>query len=161
VLFPGFTALDVYGPMEALTGLSYTTYLANLSLIADTLAPVSGYYVPWFTPVKGSYFGSAVVPTHTFANPPDLDVLIVPGGLGTRAPVPYLNTTIDYVRSAFPKIKYLITVCTGAGIAARAGVLDGKHATTNKRAWAQTTAWGPKVKWVAQARWTVDGNVCE
>jgi transcriptional regulator GlxA family with amidase domain len=63
------------------------------------------------------------------------------------------------VKERYSTLQYLITVCTGAGIAARAGVLDGKHATTNKRAWAETTALGPKVKWVAQARWVTDGNI--
>jgi len=50
-------------------------------------------------------------------------------------------------------------VCTGAGLAARAGLLDGKRATTNKATWALTTAFGPKVKWVPKARWVVDGKV--
>ncbi len=50
-------------------------------------------------------------------------------------------------------------MCNGAGLAARAGVLDGKRATTNKSVWARTIALGPKVKWVAEARWVTDGNV--
>jgi len=83
--------------------------------------------------------------------------LIVPGGLGTRSPS--LNSTIDYITTTYPKLRYLITVCTGAGLAAKAGVLDGRRATTNKSAWASTVALGPKVKWVPQARWVVDGNI--
>jgi transcriptional regulator GlxA family with amidase domain len=63
------------------------------------------------------------------------------------------------VRKVYPNVKTLITVCTGAVIAASAGVLDGKSATTNKRAWAFATAKGPKTNWIAKARWVVDGNV--
>jgi putative intracellular protease/amidase len=85
--------------------------------------------------------------------------LIIPGGIGSRAPAPLLNNTITLVKERYPTFQYLITVCTGAGIAARAGVLDGKHATTNKRAWDETTALGPKVKWIRQARWVTDGNI--
>lgn len=50
-------------------------------------------------------------------------------------------------------------MCTGSGLAARAGVLDGKRATTNKRAWSETTALGPRINWVAKARWVRDGKV--
>ena len=104
-----------------------------------------------------SSFGITVQPTHTFDNAPDLDVLIVPGGGGTRAPT--LNSTIAFVRDIYPKLDYLLTVCTGAGIAARAGLLDGRKATTNKAAWNQTTALRPQVNWVSHARWVVDGNI--
>jgi transcriptional regulator GlxA family with amidase domain len=99
------------------------------------------------------------VPTHTFQTAPPLDVLIVPGGIGSRGPPSFVDPIIAFVKERYPTLQYLITVCTGAGIAARAGVLDGKHATTNKRAWAETTALGPKVKWVPQARWVNDGNI--
>jgi transcriptional regulator GlxA family with amidase domain len=158
ILFPGVEALDVFGPLEALNLLSLTTYL-NLTLIAETLDPVSTHLPPWATNLVNATFAESVLPTHTFETAPDLGVLIVPGGPGTRAPSPILNSIIDFVASRYPSLQYLMTVCTGAGIAARAGVLDYKHATTNKKAWAQTTAWGPKVKWVAHARWVQDGNL--
>lgn len=58
-----------------------------------------------------------------------------------------LQSTIAFVKDQYPKVKYLITICTGAGIASRAGVLDGKCATSNKAAWATVLGWGPKVKW--------------
>ena len=129
----------------------------DLALISSNLDPVSTKpRSPSMNP-KNSTFFQSVVPTHTLEDAPDLDVLIVPGGLGTRAPD--LNTTIDYITATYPKLQYFLSVCTGAGLAARAGVLDGKRATTNKASWAGTIALGPKVKWVSRARWTVDGNV--
>jgi transcriptional regulator GlxA family with amidase domain len=106
----------------------------------------------------GSNFSESVLPTHTYANPPtNLDVLLVPGGAGTRAPD--LNSTIAYVKDVYPNLKYIISVCTGATILARAGILDGRRATTNKHAWAWATSTGPDVNWVPTARWVVDGNV--
>jgi putative intracellular protease/amidase len=105
-----------------------------------------------------SSFWYSINPTHTYANPPtDIDVLLIPGGAGAQ----FLNVTtqVDFVRETYPKVKYLITICTGAGIAARAGVLDGKSATTNKKAWAQVTGVGEKVRWRSPARWVRDGNV--
>jgi putative intracellular protease/amidase len=47
----------------------------------------------------------------------------------------------------------LAAVCNGAGLAARAGILDGHKATTNKQLWSVITALGPKTHWVAKARY--------
>ncbi|KAJ7150059.1 class I glutamine amidotransferase-like protein [Mycena crocata] len=156
VLFPAFQALDVFGPLDALNLLS-GKFPLNLSLIAASLDPVSTKPRTAAMNPKNSNFSESVVPTHTFADAPPLDVLIVPGGLGTRADD--LNETIAFVREAYPSLKYFISVCTGAGIAARAGILDNKDATTNKRAWNATTAWGLTTNWVTHARWVVDGNI--
>ncbi len=92
-----------------------------------------------------SSFFPTVVPTHTYADNPPIDVLLVPGGAASRSPD--LGPEIEYIRKIFPRLKYLITICTGAGIAAQAGVLDGYRATTNKAAWNTMVAMGPKVKW--------------
>ncbi|KAL2757515.1 hypothetical protein ACRALDRAFT_2099926 [Sodiomyces alcalophilus JCM 7366] len=157
VLFPAFQALDVFGPLDILNLFSLSQHM-NLYLIAPTLDPVSTAPVS-MNPMNSS-FSESVVPTHTFADPPpDLDVLFVPGGIGTRAPEPRLAEVIGYIRDVYPSLEYLISICTGAGLVARAGVLDGRNATTNKRAWAETVAHGPATNWIARARWVVDGNV--
>jgi len=155
VLFPTFQALDVFGPLDALNILA-RKYQMNLYIIAETLDPVTTK-PPAALDTSNSNFGESVLPTHTFETAPPLDVLIVPGGRGTRADS--VNSTIDFIKKSYPTVQYLITVCTGAGLAARAGVLDGKYATTNKLAWAETTILGPKVKWVSHARWVIDGNI--
>ena len=72
-------------------------------------------------------------------------MLLVPGGAAARSPD--LGTEIEFIRAVFPKLQYLITICTGAGIAAQAGVLDGRRATTNKAAWGVITAMGREVRW--------------
>lgn len=54
---------------------------------------------------------------------------------------------------------YVVTICTGSGVVARAGILDGKKATTNKIRFEFTEALRPQVNWVRQARWVVDGNI--
>jgi transcriptional regulator GlxA family with amidase domain len=131
----------------------------TLSIITPSLLdlPPTNWPVSPSMSQHNSSFGIGVIPTHNFSTAPALDVLLLHGGAATRAP--NLNSTFQFVRDRYPSLQYLITVCTGAGIAARAGVLDGKRATTNKRAWVQTTALGPKVKWVSHARWVVDGNI--
>ncbi|KAH7324528.1 class I glutamine amidotransferase-like protein [Stachybotrys elegans] len=159
---PGLYPLDVFGPLDMLNAFSLTQHM-NLSLIAATMDPVTTKLRNHN--VAQSNFGQSVMPTHTFANPPqDLDVLFVPGGPGTRAlnsPNPELRLTelLEYIRDVYPSLKYIVSVCTGAQLLARAGVLDGRNATTNKRAFVSTAALGPKTYWVAHARWVRDGNV--
>jgi transcriptional regulator GlxA family with amidase domain len=172
VLYPGFQALDVFGPLDALNFLSKVRPL-ELSIIAQTLDPVS-------TRLEGSdlTIGQSVVPTHTFDNAPDdIEVLLVPGGIGARK-LELTQPVVDFVKRTYPGLKFLLTVCTGSALTARAGVMDGKQATSNKRGfdWVsvhpgllslllhslkfrQVTTQGPKVRWVRQARWVTDGNV--
>jgi transcriptional regulator GlxA family with amidase domain len=89
---------------------------------------------------------------------PTIDVLLVPGGAGTRFP-DIIDPVIDFVERAFPSVKYIVSICNGAGVLARAGILDGKRATTNKILWDPTTALRKEVHWVREARWIADGNV--
>ncbi|KAG5636621.1 hypothetical protein H0H81_007389 [Sphagnurus paluster] len=159
IVFPVFQALDAFGPLDALNTLAYEFPL-NLAIIAETLDPVSTK-----PPVvvsqninPRSNFSESIVPTHTFDTAPPIDVLLVPGGKGTRDPKT-VQGAIDFVAKVYPSLRYLITVCTGAGIAARAGVLDGRRATTNKMNWATSIAHRKEVNWIAHARWVVDGNI--
>lgn len=153
VLFPGFQALDVFGPVDCINVLSWS-HSVTLALISSTLEPVTTK-----SPASANAIGQSVVPTHTFATAPSLDLLLVPGGLGTRGSNLAIEEAISYIRNVYPQLCYLITVCTGSGLAARAGVLDGKRATTNKMAWAEITGLAVNVDWVPRARWVVDGNV--
>ncbi|KAJ5155560.1 hypothetical protein N7492_008363 [Penicillium capsulatum] len=152
-LFPGFQALDAFGPLDCINVLSWTDSV-SLSVIAPTLEPMTTK-----SPASPSAVGQLVVPTHTFATAPPLDVLLVPGGLGTRGSGPEVQKTIAFIRDTYPHLKYLITVCTGSGLAARAGILDGRKATTNKMAWKDMQALAPQVNWVPRARWVTDGNI--
>jgi transcriptional regulator GlxA family with amidase domain len=153
VVFPGFQALDVFGPLDALNVLSWMRQM-NLAVIAETLEPVS---TKTSRNPHQSNFAQSIVPTHTFDTAPPLEVLIVPGGFGNRDPS--IQTTVDFIKNRYPELRYLITICTGSAIAAQAGILDGKRATSNKHSWASVTTLGPKVKWVSHARWVIDGNI--
>ena len=156
LVYTTFQAIDVFGPMDAMNVLAWTHPQHTLAVIADSLAPVTTG-----NRTGPTGFAESVLPTHTFDAPPnDLEVLFVPGGLGTFARTdPDILHAVDFIRQTYPKLRYLITVCTGAGLAARAGVLDGRNATTNKAAWTGTTALGPKTYWRSHARWVQDGNV--
>ncbi|KAG6832772.1 hypothetical protein H0H87_000425 [Tephrocybe sp. NHM501043] len=151
-------ALDAFGPLDALNTLAkVSTHTLKLFVIAATLDPVSTKPPSFVSPTPIA-FSESIVPTHTFETAPQLDVLIVPGGWGIRDP-DAVQGLADFIAKVYPSLKYLISVCTGAVVVAKAGVLDGKRATTNKRSWEWATSSSEKVEWVARARWVVDGNI--
>ncbi|KAH7128123.1 DJ-1/PfpI family protein [Dendryphion nanum] len=173
LLFPGFQALDVYGPLDVLNSLALLyKYPMRLTVLADKSQPVPTHIRTNATnnhPL--TQFDQRTVVDRTFAEQlafqevseesslaakEKIDVLIVPGGAGTRQNV---SAEIDFVKQMYPSLKSIFSICTGASILARAGVIDGKRATTNKRAWTWATSTGPKVDWVGEARWVIDGNV--
>ncbi|VBB77123.1 Putative protein of unknown function [Podospora comata] len=157
LLIRAFQPLDIYGPLDTLQLLAHNRHL-TLTLLSRTLLPVTSEPASAMMNTHRSTFWPTISPTHTLTSPPsNLQVLIIPGGPGARSPD--LGPEIAFIRSVFPKLQYLITICTGSGIAAQSGVLDGRRATTNKAAWNSMTAMGPKVKWVAPARWVEDGKV--
>jgi transcriptional regulator GlxA family with amidase domain len=88
---------------------------------------------------------------------PRLDLILVPGGIGTRAAVDD-HALVDWLRRRSEEAELVMTVCTGSGLLAQTGLLDGRRATTNKMffSWPEST-W-PLVKWVREARWVEDGK---
>ncbi|KAF2116934.1 class I glutamine amidotransferase-like protein [Lophiotrema nucula] len=165
VAFPGFQALDAFGPLDVFNSLSLL-YSSNVTMhvkvVAATLDPVSTVVQssPMMNMSHGD-FGESIKPTHTFMQllnkdtQGEVDVLIVPGGGGTREE---RLEEIAFIKATAPNAKYVISVCTGATLLARAGVLDGRKATSNKRAWSWVLTTGPKVEWVHTARWVHDGK---
>ncbi|NGP57021.1 hypothetical protein FLT15_01130 [Paenibacillus thiaminolyticus] len=71
-----------------------------------------------------------VQPDYSYDNAPRFDILLVPGGLGSRTEM-YNKTTIQWVKSRMDEVKIMASVCTGALILAEAGLLDGKTVTTH------------------------------
>ncbi|CAF2632586.1 unnamed protein product [Rotaria sp. Silwood2] len=157
VIFPGFALLDVAGPMQFFNQLSAIQPF-ELSIIAKTMDSVST--IPPKHTVPESKFcriGESWLPTHTFDNTPELDILLVPGGLGARDEIIF-NEVASFIKKQYPTLKYLLSVCTGSMMVAATGILDGRKATSNKSAWPLVTS-NKTVDWVPKARWVVDGNI--
>ncbi|KAI5478394.1 ATP-dependent rna helicase dbp10 [Pseudohyphozyma bogoriensis] len=162
VLFPAFQLLDAAGPLDLLSLASQSKRL-KLSIIADSLDPVSTRFT--MPTASQGLFSQSIVPTHTFAELPEekIDVILVPGGMGTRAPPgekveEHLVEVKEFLRRKAPDAEYLLAVCTGVALLAQTGLLDGLRATSNKRSWPFVLSSGPHVDWVYKARWVVDGK---
>ena len=74
--------------------------------------------------------GMKVIPDHSFKSCPKLDILVVPGGLGTRREVKN-QKLIDWLRVRELEVELLASVCTGSMLLGSAGLLDSRRATTH------------------------------
>jgi transcriptional regulator GlxA family with amidase domain len=157
VIFPGFALLDVAGPMQFFNQLGAIQPF-ELSIIAKTMDSVSTVPPKNLVPErKFPSIGEQWLPTHTFDNAPELDILLIPGGIGIRDKTIFDDVTL-FIKQRYSTLKYLLSVCTGSTMIAAAGVLDGRKATSNKFSWSFATS-NEAVNWIPKARWVVDGNI--
>ncbi len=142
ILYEGFEVLDVYGPAEMWANVPEFDVL----MIAEEAGPVM------------SAQGIATIADYSFSNAPALDIVMVPGGIGTRTEL--LNENfLSYLQRVHAVSEYTTSVCTGSALLAKAGILDGLSATSNKRAFYLAEEQSSKVDWVVDARWVESGKV--
>lgn len=75
--------------------------------------------------------GLKVMPDYSFEDALDLDILIIPGGYGAEEIEIHNETVIKWIQETSKAVKIIASVCTGAFLLAKAGLLDGKKATTH------------------------------
>jgi putative intracellular protease/amidase len=128
VLFDGFTVLDVYGPMQAFASCRLQNPDGTRQPLFELFSMAEGAGI-----VKAGE-GLPSYAEYGFADAPDYDILLVPGGFGTRAAVnnkPFLK----HLAEASQRATITTTVCTGSALLARTGLIDGRPATSNKLTW--------------------------
>ena len=140
ILFPDVTQLDFTGPLQVLAGLPDSA----IHIVAKSEAPVS------------SDCNLGLVPTHTFANCPKLDLICIPGGSQGVAGAIVDRDIIEFVRRQAPGATYVTSVCTGAFVLGVAGLLRGRRATTH---WAYADLLPLVGAAHEKARIVKDGNV--
>ena len=139
VIFPNLTQLDFAGPMEVLNRLPES----KVHIIAKSLDPVP------------SDCGLSLLPTTTFKDCCQLDLICVPGGGGVVGVMTDLES-VDFVRKQAAGARYITSVCTGAFVLGVAGLLKGRRATTH---WAYTDLLTLVGATFEKARTVTDGNV--
>lgn len=143
LIFPDFELLDLYGPLEM------------FSMFPDEFEQ---RIVAQYSPDVPSSAGPRTAVDDQILEQDDYDILLVPGGRGARADVEN-EVLIDWLKRAAAKAEIVASVCTGSALLARAGILDDKAATTNKRAFDWVAGFGPKTDWRRRARWVEDGDI--
>lgn len=135
--------LDFCGPLEVFaqaTTPEWTPMFAPY-MVADNLAPVR---------VSG---GMHVLPDHTFATAPQPKLIVIPA---QSEPSPAM---LDWIRTASRNAELTMSVCTGAFILAKTGLLDGKAATTHHGGYFRFAATFPNVRLRRGARYVEEGRV--
>ena len=143
VVFENFETLDVFGPVEVfgkIPGATIRYYSSAGGLVSNTdnIAIDTTPLTQWKNTKR--------------------DVLFIPGGLGTRGMV-HDAEFVKTLAGLAGQSEYILSVCTGSALLAKAGVLDGKNATSNKMAFDWVINNSRAVNWKYQARWVVDGNI--
>lgn len=151
-LFEGFTVLDVYGPVQAFASARIAKddrtwhRLFEIVTVAEKAGPIR------------SGEGPTTQADHAFAEAPAYDILLIPGGFGTRQAVKNAPLLLA-LTGASRRAAITTTVCTGSALLARTGLMDGRPATSNKVAWDWVVQQGPRVRWQRKARWVDDGDL--
>ena len=141
ILYERFELLDLFGPLEMFGGLGPELRIVT---VAEREGPVA------------SSQGPKTLAEHDFGDCPALDLILLPGGFGT---VEQLGNEVlhAFLRQRSARAEVTMSVCSGSAILARAGLLDGRRATSNKQFFDLARGQSAKVDWVTEARWVEDG----
>jgi transcriptional regulator GlxA family with amidase domain len=146
VLFEDVEELDAVGPWEVFASAAHERDDVRVVTLAERAGPVR------------CAKGLRLLPDHLFDDAPALDVLLVPGGQGTRREVEN-PVMLDFLRSRAKSCRWVTSVCTGALLLCGAGLCEGRRVTTH---WAflETLAKRyPTTQVLARRRYVRDGRL--
>lgn len=135
LVFDEVEVLDFSGPFEvfSVAGRRDELELFDVFLIAEKAEPVL------------ARSGFSVNPRYTLETSPPTDIIVVPGGYGTRAEMDN-RTVLEWIARRAPEAEIVLSVCTGSILLAAAGLLDGLSATTHHSAFDLLEATAPKAR---------------
>ena len=128
LIFDDVEVLDFAGPFEVFSRTR--TVAGSDSRRTDDSAPFETFTVARTRDVITAIGGLKVVPHYAWADAPPIDILVIPGGFGTRA---LLNDsgTLVWIQAAAARSRQVTSVCTGALLLAKLGLLKDRRATTH------------------------------
>jgi transcriptional regulator GlxA family with amidase domain len=148
LLFDEVEVLDFAGPFEvfSVTGRRENATPFNVVTVAERAGVIH------------ARSGLAVTPRHAFSDCPAPDILVIPGGFGTRREM-HNEGVIGWIRSQAANVEILLSVCTGALLLARAGLLAGLDVTTHHGAFDLLAATAPDATVHSNRRFIDNGRV--
>lgn len=153
LVFNDIEVLDFCGPFEVLS-------VARLdeSKRLETLSPFDVKLVSMTKEVVFTKGNMKVIPDFDFETCPKLDILIVPGGMGTRK-LMYDENVLDFIQQKAKEVELLTSVCTGSLILANAKLLEGVNATTHWKSLERLENEFKNVKVCFDKHFVEDGNI--
>ena len=148
MLFDGVEELDAVGPWEVLAAWSH--FFPDDEVAVSCLAPDGG--------TVAAAKGMTLTAHHSFADAPAYDVLLHPGGRGTR-PLMRDAAHLDWVRTQRASVPLMTSVCTGSLVYAAAGLLHGRPATTHWASLDLLAETDPTIEVRAEDRYVDDGDI--
>jgi transcriptional regulator GlxA family with amidase domain len=152
-LFDDVEVLDFAGPFEVFSTASRVHSVLNPG-IPKPFQVVTIALDSSFVTARG---GLRVQPSHTIANHPPIDVIVIPGGVVSKQLE--LPDVIDWIARNAPKATLTASVCTGAFLLAKVGLLAGKTVTTHWEDIQDLRAAFPKISVVENQRWVDAGQI--
>jgi transcriptional regulator GlxA family with amidase domain len=156
-MFDDVEVLDFAGPFEV---FSVTSELNSSDSLSDNFAsrPFSVLTVAEHPGVVNARNGLNINPDCTIADCPPPDILIIPGGKGTRKLINN-SAVIDWIKSCTLTAELVLSVCTGALLLAKAGLLEGLTATTHHQALELLRELAPNTTVVENQRFVDNGKI--
>lgn len=154
LVFDGVEVLDFCGPFEVFA----TTIMPGVDPLDEAARPFRVLTIAERANPVCCSGGLLVHPHHTIENHPPLDILVVPGGYGTRREANNARL-LDWIAAQDERTELTTSVCTGAFLLAARGILDGRPATTHWASIERLRTTHPGVEVREQVRFVDDGRV--
>ena len=148
LLFNNVEVLDFAGPFEvfSVTSSPGGDSLFNVYTVAETTHPILARN------------NLSINPDYTLENHPAPDIVIIPGGFGSRAALQQANI-IEWVQQYAQQAEWVLSVCTGSLILAKAGLLNGLSATTHHHAFEELRQLAPQTTVMTDRRFVDNGKI--
>jgi transcriptional regulator GlxA family with amidase domain len=147
LIFDDVEELDAVGPYEVFgTARAERPDEFDICLIAASKDPVR------------CVNGLRILPDHDYASAPSIDILLIPGGVGTRK-VAKDEAALAWVREVATKTRLVASVCTGARVTLASGLAHGKRITSHWSAIDELRADGRAAEVLDDVRFVMDGNI--
>jgi transcriptional regulator GlxA family with amidase domain len=155
-VFDDVEVLDFAGPFEVFSRTRLTPGVASRTSAES--APFEVFTVAASRDAVTATGGLKVLPHHAWSDAPAIDILVIPGGFGTR-PLLTDEPTRQWILERAARAKHVTSVCTGALLLAQAGLLKHHRATTHWAALDLLASIDPTIRIEREARVVRDGIV--